>query len=157
GIPWLSIPTMASTHGALNVLGFAVPAAIAWTLDLRPAGRWLGDGERDVPRRPRQGRARRWMAGLLVGSVFGVGTLIGGPLLGGLGIVALLLVAAEPRREAPVGGALTGLGGSLFALFASARARCGAGCEMPDMTPWLLFSGAALAIGVVLTIRAART
>lgn len=30
GIAFLSVPLMAATHGALNVLGFAVPAVFAW-------------------------------------------------------------------------------------------------------------------------------
>ena len=30
GIAFLSVPLMAATHGALNVVGFAVPAVFAW-------------------------------------------------------------------------------------------------------------------------------
>lgn len=33
GAGWLTIPAMGATHGALNVLGFAVPATVAWALD----------------------------------------------------------------------------------------------------------------------------
>lgn len=33
GTTWLTIPAMAATHGTLNVLGFALPASIGWTLD----------------------------------------------------------------------------------------------------------------------------
>ncbi|MFP5342426.1 MAG: YndJ family transporter [Candidatus Limnocylindria bacterium] len=37
GLAWLDIPVMARTHGALNVLGFAVPAVVALTLERRGA------------------------------------------------------------------------------------------------------------------------
>jgi hypothetical protein len=30
GLAFLSVPLMATTHGALNVLGFGVPAVFAW-------------------------------------------------------------------------------------------------------------------------------
>lgn len=35
GIAWLDLPTMARTHGFLNVVGFAIPAMVAWTIDRR--------------------------------------------------------------------------------------------------------------------------
>jgi len=35
---WISIPRMASTHGLLNALGFALPALIGWLVA------WLGKG-----------------------------------------------------------------------------------------------------------------
>ena len=35
GIPWLDIPMMARTHGAMNVLGFALPAVVGLTLERR--------------------------------------------------------------------------------------------------------------------------
>lgn len=38
GASWLDIPTMARTHGALNVIGFAIPVAVAMELERR-AGR----------------------------------------------------------------------------------------------------------------------
>jgi hypothetical protein len=31
GLPWLDIPTMLPTHGAVNALGFALPGLLAWT------------------------------------------------------------------------------------------------------------------------------
>lgn len=37
GLGWLDIPLMAATHGTLNVLGFAVPAIVAMTLERRTA------------------------------------------------------------------------------------------------------------------------
>lgn len=33
GATWLDVSTMARTHGALNVLGFAIPAMVAWSLE----------------------------------------------------------------------------------------------------------------------------
>jgi hypothetical protein len=35
GSAWLDLPTMARTHGALNVLGFAIPSMLAWTSRVR--------------------------------------------------------------------------------------------------------------------------
>ena len=37
GTSWLDVPLMARTHGALNVLGFAIPIAIATALESRAA------------------------------------------------------------------------------------------------------------------------
>jgi hypothetical protein len=99
----------------------------------------------------RKARSRRWFIGLVIGLVFGLGTLIGGTMLGLLGLVATVLVSLQPGRTAAIGGVLTGLGACWLALFASAGARCGAGCEEPDLTPWLLFSSASLVVGLVLT------
>jgi hypothetical protein len=38
-LAWLDVPTMARTHGALNVIGVAIPISIAWALDRRAASR----------------------------------------------------------------------------------------------------------------------
>jgi hypothetical protein len=37
GTPALGIPTMARTHGLVNLFGFAVPALVAWHLAGRSA------------------------------------------------------------------------------------------------------------------------
>jgi hypothetical protein len=37
GTAWLDLPTMARTHGAINVLGFAIPVSIAMALERRAA------------------------------------------------------------------------------------------------------------------------
>ena len=49
---------------------------------------------------------RRWLTGLVVGLAFGVGTLVGGTVIGALGIVSVALLAAGPPRAA-IGLALT--------------------------------------------------
>jgi hypothetical protein len=36
GREWLDIPQMLPYHGAVNALGFALPALLAWNLELRP-------------------------------------------------------------------------------------------------------------------------
>lgn len=59
GLAWLDIPVMARTHGALNVLGFALPAVVALTLERRAVdpGRRPAPGRRG-PIRPVRGRLR---------------------------------------------------------------------------------------------------
>ncbi len=94
---------------------------------------------------------RRWFTGLVIGMVFGLGTLIGGTLIGMLGLVAAGLISVRPGRMLAIGGVLTGLGACWLVLFATAEARCGPGCSGPDITPWLAASGAMLAVGVSLT------
>lgn len=148
GAPWLDLPTMARTHGALNVLGFAIPAMVAWSIHRRIVP---PPTEQQV-----QGKDRRWLTGLLTGLVVGAGSLLAGPIAGAFGILALLAAAATPPREAAVGAALLGFGSAWLAIFLSADARCGLDCVGPDLTPWLLVAGAALAIGAVLTAAAAR-
>jgi hypothetical protein len=96
-------------------------------------------------------RRRRWFTGLVIGLVFGLGTLIGGTLIGMLGLVAAGLLSVRPGRTLAIGGVLTGLGTCWLFLFVTADARCGPGCSGPDITPWLAASGAMLAIGVSLT------
>lgn len=99
-------------------------------------------------------RARRWFIGLVIGLVFGLATLIGGTMMGILGLVATVLISVRPGRTVAIGGVLTGLGACWLALFASAGARCGPGCSEPDLTPWILFSSAALVVGLALTLLA---
>jgi hypothetical protein len=95
---------------------------------------------------------RRWFTGLVIGLVFGLATLIGGTIMAALGLVAAALLSIRPGRTLAIGGVLTGLGACWLAVFASAEARCGLGCIGPDLTPWFLASGAALAVGVSLTV-----
>ena len=94
---------------------------------------------------------RRWFVGVVIGLVFGLATLVGGTVMALLGLVAAGLLSVRPGRTLAVGGVLTGLGACWLAIFASADARCGAGCVGPDLTPWFLASGAMLAVGVSLT------
>lgn len=107
--------------------------------------------------RPITSTPRRWLTGLAVGLAFGAGTLIGGPLVGAMGIVASALLAAEQPRAAGSGGASLGFGASWLALLLTADARCGPDCVGPDLTPWLLVAGATVIIGVGLTASAWRS
>ncbi len=78
GTPWLDLPTMARTHGVINVLGFALPAMIAWTL----AGRSLtapsdmpgGPGMTKLMPAPSAGRMRSTLVVLL--AIFTVGNAV---------------------------------------------------------------------------------
>jgi hypothetical protein len=87
----------------------------------------------------------------VIGLVFGLATLIGGTVMAILGLVATVLISIRPGRMAAVGGVLTGLGACWLALFASAGARCGPGCSMTDLTPWMLAGAAMLAVGLGLS------
>ena len=93
---------------------------------------------------------RRWFIGLLIGLVFGLGTLVGGTMIGLLGLVATALISVRPGRTAAIGGVLTGFGACWLALFTSAGARCSS-CVYPDLSPWLLAASAALAAGLAIT------
>jgi hypothetical protein len=99
--------------------------------------------------------ARRWAIGFVCGIVFGAGQAVGGPLLGLLGVVALLMLAAAPRRSAPLGGFWLGFAGSWLVLVGAADSRCGPDCTAPDLTPWVVAAVAGVALGAVLTWRAA--
>ena len=152
GATWLDIATMARVHGALNALGFALPAILAWTIE-RPAR----EG-RMIPSDPMVASpGRRWATGLLVGLVVGVGVLVGGAIVAPIGIAAVALLAAEPGRDAPVGGLLSGFGGAWLVLFLRADLSCGKDCIGPDVTPWYGFAAVLLVIGIVLTARTLRT
>jgi YndJ-like protein len=153
GATWLSVERMAAVHGTLNAVGFALAAMVAWTLD-----RLARAAERQGPlalerRRP---PTRRWVEGLIVGLVVGVGILVAGPLVGAIGIVATLLLSFEPGRDAPVGGLLIGFGIGWLAIFGSSSARCGQGCVQPDLGPWIGTAFVTLAVGAILTWRATR-
>ena len=149
GATWLDIPAMASVHGTLNVAGFAVPAAIALTEEARIA-RQVAPAVVAPPPSP----GRRWAIGLATGLVMGVGLLIGGPLIGVLGVAAVVALAATPPRLAGMAGFWLGFGVGWLALFASAQARCGVDCVAPDPTPWLVAGFVGLAFGAGLTFAA---
>jgi Ca2+/Na+ antiporter len=145
GTAWLSVGTMAAIHGTLNAFGFALAAIVAWTLDRRaiePAG--------ELPPR-RLSASRRWAIGLMTGLIVGVGVLTTGTLGALLGILAIILLATEPGREAPVGGLFLGGGIGWLVLLGTASARCGEGCVFPDLAPWIVVSVAMIGLGLVLT------
>ena len=98
---------------------------------------------------------KRWAIGLVTGAIVGFGTLVGGVLVAVLGLVAILLLAWVPARNAAVGGHLTGFGTTWLLLFGSADLGCSADCVGPDLTPWLAAALILLVIGVILSIRAA--
>ena len=106
--------------------------------------------------RPGDDSGRRWAIGLLVGLVVGVGSLVGGPFAGTIGLLAAVLVAWRAPRDAPVGGLAVGFGLAWIALLARADLACETDCVGPDLRPWYLVGGALVAFGVVLTVRVAR-
>jgi len=112
----------------------------------------------DTPRSRelRPSPARRWWLGLTVGLIVGVGVLIAGTLVALIGFAAVILLAMEPPRDAPVGGLLSGFGGAWLALFARVQLTCGDGCGPTDLVPWIAFAAAMLLIGIVLTGRVVR-
>jgi hypothetical protein len=100
--------------------------------------------------------AGRWFIGLLVGGIVGVGAIVGGVVAASLGFIAVILLAARPTRAAPVGGLCLGLGGAWLALLVRAEAACTIDCVGPSVTWWYAVSGAALLLGVTLSVQAAR-
>ena len=99
------------------------------------------------------GARRRWLTGLVVGLVFGVGVLIGGTVIGALAVVALVALVATPPRMAGVGGMCVGFGFGWLALFLTASERCGPECVMPDLRPWILAGAGLLVSGLFLSWR----
>lgn len=151
GAAWLGMDLMAWVHGGLNAIGFALPVMVAWTLDRRATA--------PGPERPHRAPgtpSRRWGFGLVVGAVFGVGVLIFGTLGGLLGLVAVVLLAWEPAREAPVGGFLAGFGTTWLLLFVRADLSYGANGGGPDLTPWYAVGIVMLVVGLFLSVRALR-
>jgi hypothetical protein len=151
GTAWLSVGTMAAIHGTLNAFGFALAAIVAWTLD----GRAIEPARVEPPRRPLS-PSRRWTIGLMTGFIVGVGVLVTGTLGAVIGILAILLLAIEPDREAPVGGLFIGGGLGWLAILGTAPARCGDGCVFPDLTPWIVASVVMIGLGLALTGLAVR-
>jgi hypothetical protein len=97
----------------------------------------------------------RWLIGLTVGAVAGLGTLMG-PIGGLLGLAAVALAVADPPRIAAIGGALIGFAVTWLVLVARVVMTCREGCGGSDESPWFLAAAVIGGLGVVLTGRAAR-
>ena len=140
---------MARTHGALVVLGFAIPATLGMAMDRR-----IDEGRGFAVRQRQIGRGRLWpcLLGLGVGLTFGVAWLTGGTVAWALGLAAVALLALDQRRSVLVPVALVGFGAATNAVLLFADARCQIDCVGPDLTPWLLVGGGALAVGTVLIL-----
>ena len=146
GSLWLDIPVMARTHGALVVLGFAIPATVGMAMDRRiDEGRGLAL----LPRPKGRGRLWPYLLGLVVGLIFGFAWLTGGTVAWALGLAAVALLALDQRRSVLVPVALVGFGAATMAVLLFADARCQIDCVGPDLTPWLLVGGGTLALGIV--------
>ena len=101
--------------------------------------------------------SRRWVIGLVVGAVAGAGTLVAGPTVGLLGLIAIVLAVSEVPRAAAIGGVLMGLGGSWLVLFGRVALTCRQECVAPDFGPWLVIAGGLGALGALVSIRARRS
>jgi hypothetical protein len=98
----------------------------------------------------------RWAIGLITGVIIGVSVLLIGTIGAVLAVIALVLFAVQPRREAPVGGLAIGLGAGWLTILALGDLACDAGCVAPDLRGWYAFASVVIAVGVVVTVRAFR-
>lgn len=102
-----------------------------------------------------------WIAGLAVGAAGGF-LALELPTLGWLVVVLFAIPAAiVGPRAAAFGGLLTGFGGTWLVLLGRVAITCPPtgdeiGCHSPGIEQWLAVAATILAIGVVLTIVAAR-
>ncbi len=103
--------------------------------------------------------ASNWLAGVVVGVVAGVLSLLF-PTLGWLVVVAFLvgLIRAAPRLPA-LGGLFLGYGAAWLVVLVRSHVDCQTfdaapnhECGDPDIGPWLAFAGVLFAVGVVLTV-----
>lgn len=99
---------------------------------------------------------RRWGLGLITGVVAGSGALLTGAFGAVLAIVAVLLLAARPPREAPVGGLTVGMGSAWLALLIRSDLACDLDCVGPDLRPWYAIATGFIGVGVIVTARALR-
>ena len=102
-----------------------------------------------------------WIAGLAVGAAGGF-LALELPTIGYLLLVLFAIPAAVVGpRAAAIGGLLTGAGAIWLILLGRVALECRApdgeiGCQAPGIEPWLAASAGMLAVGIVLTILAAR-
>jgi hypothetical protein len=105
------------------------------------------------------GRRTDWLAGLVVGALAGVLTLIFPTLGWGIALVFGLLILRRGRRLPAFGGLFLGLGAAWVGLLVRAELACrafdaepGQECIQPDIGPWLAVGAMFVAIGIVATV-----
>src|SRR4051794_29140007 len=110
----------------------------------------------------RSGMRTEWLAGLVIGVVAGVLTLIFATLGWAIVIIFGLLIVRAARRLPAFGGLFLGLGAAWDGLLIRAHLACqafdavpGQECGQPDIRPWLVFGSAFLAAGILATVMAA--
>jgi hypothetical protein len=104
---------------------------------------------RDVP----SGRARRWLAGLVIGAAGAILLVLGGVL--GVAAMAFLGLALVARRDGRAGlaGLPVGFGSVILALLLRAESACQPGeCASPDVTGWVALATGCLVAGALATI-----
>lgn len=90
-----------------------------------------------------------WLLGLFAGILGGLVVLSWGVAMPWFGVVAFLVGGLAPPRPFGLSGTLIGWGVCWIALFLRADAACNpASCNGPDITPWLVASGALMVAGV---------
>jgi len=104
-----------------------------------------------------------WTAGLILGAIAGIGLLTAGVIGVGFGVVGIGLIAWKGPRQIALGGYLAGLGGVVAYLFGGVLLRCAGenadvpgSCDGGDIWPWVIGSVVTLAVGIGLSVVAAR-
>lgn len=106
----------------------------------------------------RSDRRTSWLSGLLLGALGGF-LLLEFPLFGLLLVVVSgILVSIAGQRSAGLGGLLAGVGGMWLLVLGRVKLTCSAegGCEAPTIDGYLVVAFVILAVGVAVTIAAAR-
>jgi hypothetical protein len=98
---------------------------------------------------------RGWLPGVVVGVTAGVAALEAGPLGWMLAAAFAVPALVVGPRIASIGGLLTGGGAAWVIVLGRVALMCRVpggemGCQAPGIEPWLVASGAQLAVGVAL-------
>ena len=111
-------------------------------------------------------RTVSWLLGAALGLIAGGAVLAAGVLALLLLVPSAVWAAREKARPAGLGGLIVGLGGGMAGLLVLADAACSASnvsgpnhvsaCVPPDLAPWFAAAGALMAIGVAVSLLAAR-
>lgn len=104
-------------------------------------------------------RRTSWLSGLLLGALGGF-LLLEFPLFGLLlVVVGAILVSIAGQRSAGVGGLLAGVGALWVLVLGRVKLSCTAeaGCEAPTIDGYLVVGFVILAMGIAVTIAAARS